>query len=44
MLIAAKDPVAALKMRKVLNENPPNHTGRFVEMNVSQTGFQVSRS
>jgi galactokinase/mevalonate kinase-like predicted kinase len=44
MLIAAKDPVAALKMRKVLNENPPNRTGRFVEMNVSQTGFQVSRS
>jgi len=44
MVICAKDPVAAGKIRSVLVHNPPNSTARFVKMELSQTGFQVSRS
>jgi len=44
MLICAKDPVAAAVIRSVLLDNPPNAKARFVRMEVSQTGFQVSRS
>lgn len=44
MLICAKDPAAAGKIRAVLTGNPLNEKARFVRMEVSQTGFQVSRS
>jgi hypothetical protein len=44
MYIIAKDPDAAIKIRKILNENPPNKRARFVDMNLSLTGFQVTRS
>jgi galactokinase/mevalonate kinase-like predicted kinase len=44
MLIAAKDPEAAARIRTALHQDPPNKTARFVDMSLSQTGFQVSRS
>lgn len=42
--IIAKDPEAAGKIRNILNKNPPNNRARFVDMNLSLTGFQVTRS
>lgn len=42
--MVARDPAAALKIRKNLNGNPPNPKARFVEMSLSSTGLQVSRS
>ena len=44
MIIAAKDPEAAGRIQSALTRDPPNDKGRFVRMEVSQTGFQVSRS
>jgi galactokinase/mevalonate kinase-like predicted kinase len=44
MYIIAKDPESALKIKKILNDNPPNNRARFVDMDLSQTGFQVTRS
>jgi galactokinase/mevalonate kinase-like predicted kinase len=44
MVIAAKDPEAAFKIQSILIQHPSNAKARFVKMNVSQTGFQVSRS
>ena len=44
MYIIAKDPEAAVLIKKRLNENPPNENARFVSMELSQTGFQVTRS
>jgi galactokinase/mevalonate kinase-like predicted kinase len=44
MFIGAKDPEAAVKIRSVLIQDPPNTKARFVKMDISQTGFQVSRS
>ncbi|MFB6319559.1 bifunctional fucokinase/fucose-1-phosphate guanylyltransferase [Saccharicrinis sp. FJH54] len=44
MLICAKDPEAAAKIQHLLTANPPNSRARFVSMDVSQLGFQVSRS
>lgn len=44
MVICAKDPEATVRIRTLLNNNPPNDRARFVKMDVSQLGFQVSRS
>jgi len=44
MLICAKDPQAAAKIQSILIQNPTNSKARFVNMEVSQAGFQVSRS
>ncbi len=44
MLICAKDFEAAGRIRTQLSNNPPNNRARFVKMEVSQLGFQVSRS
>ena len=35
---------AAVRIRRILTENPPNEKARFVEMTLSDKGFQVSRS
>ncbi len=40
----AKDDVAAAQVKKVLTENPANDKARFVEMSLSETGMQVTRS
>lgn len=44
LYIVAKDPEAALKVRKVLNAYQLNDSARFVEMNLSDKGLQISRS
>lgn len=44
MFIIAKDPEAAGKIRKLLIENPPNNQARFVDIDLSSTGFQSTRS
>ncbi len=44
MYIIAKDPEAAGRIRKILNDHPPNNRARFVDMDLSMTGFQVTRS
>jgi galactokinase/mevalonate kinase-like predicted kinase len=44
LYICAKDPHAALSIKKSLNEEPINPRARFVEMNISSTGLKVSRS
>ncbi len=44
LYIVAKDPQAAVTIRRILTENPPNSRARFVEMTLSDKGFQVSRS
>jgi galactokinase/mevalonate kinase-like predicted kinase len=44
MVICAKEPEAAVRIQRVLNEKPPTDKARFVKMDVSARGFQVSRS
>jgi len=44
MLMCAKDPTAAEQIKSILLENPINPRARFIKMEVSQHGFQVSRS
>jgi len=44
LYIVAKDPDAALAILKRLDQNPPNPRARFVQMNISNKGMQVSRS
>jgi galactokinase/mevalonate kinase-like predicted kinase len=44
LFILARDPLAALKIRKTLEESPPNERARFVDMQLSYNGFQVSKS
>ncbi len=44
LYIMAKDPEAAVCIKKILNDNRPNDNARFVDMNLSAKGMQVSRS
>jgi galactokinase/mevalonate kinase-like predicted kinase len=44
LYMIAKDPVAAAKIIRVLNENRFNDCSRFVDMTLSRKGLQVSRS
>jgi len=44
LYMIAKDPEAAARIRKILNDNRRNANARFVEMSLSDTGLQVSRS
>lgn len=44
LYMVAKDSQAAVAIRKILTENAPNPCARFVEMTLSDKGFQVSRS
>ncbi len=44
LLILAKDPEAASRIRAVLQSDPPNDRARFVDMALSRYGFQVTRS
>ena len=44
LYMVAKDPQAALRIREILTQNVPNPRARFVEMSLSDKGFQVSRS
>ena len=42
--MVAKDPEAAARIKKILNENRMNDRARFVEMRLSNRGLEVSRS
>lgn len=44
LLMLAKDESAATQIRRTLTENPPNPRARFVELSLSETGLQVTRS
>lgn len=44
LYMVAKDAEAAVRIRHILAEHRPNVNARFVEMNLSQTGLQISRS
>lgn len=44
LLICAKDQYSAIQIRSILLQNPPNDRARFVEMAISNTGLQISRS
>lgn len=44
LYIIAKDPESAGIIRKLLNEKPLNKRARFVDIDLSNTGFQVTRS
>jgi galactokinase/mevalonate kinase-like predicted kinase len=44
LLMFAKTGDAAVKVKKLLEVNPPNARARFVDFSISTSGFQVSRS
>ena len=44
MYMVAKDPAVALRIREELTSHPLSPNARFVEMKISETGLQVSRS
>jgi hypothetical protein len=44
MLLLARDAQDGERIVRRLAERPPNGRARFVDMNVSKTGFQVTRS
>ena len=44
LYMVAKDPEAAARIRQIINQTQPNANARFVDMTLSKTGLQVSRS
>ena len=44
LYMVAKDPEAAARIRQILTMQQPNANARFVDMTLSKTGLQVSRS
>ena len=44
LYMVAKDPEAAARIKQLLNNNRMNANARFVDMTLSKTGLQVSRS
>ncbi|ASB49447.1 bifunctional fucokinase/L-fucose-1-P-guanylyltransferase [Alkalitalea saponilacus] len=44
LLICAKSPQAGQKIKENLEKSPPNSRARFVDMEISHQGLQVSRS
>lgn len=44
LYMVAKDPQAAVQIRRILTEYAPDSCARFVEMTLSDKGLQVSRS
>ena len=44
LYMIAKDPEAAVRIKQILNEHPSNRNARFVELSLSTTGLQISRS
>lgn len=44
LYMVAKDPEAAVRIKRILNENRMNDRARFVEMKLSDKGLEVSRS
>ena len=44
LYMIAKDPEAAARIKQLLNDNHHNKNARFVELSLSTTGLQISRS
>ena len=44
LYMVAKDPEAAARIRSILAQHPLNARARFVDMTLSETGLEVSRS
>ena len=44
LYMVTKDPDAAVRIKHILTQVPPNNKARFVEMNLSDKGLQISRS
>ena len=44
LYMVAKSPEAAVRIKTILTETPPNACARFVEMSLSDKGLKVSRS
>jgi len=44
LYMVAKDAIAAARIRQILIENRPNDRARFIEMSLSKSGLQTSRS
>ena len=44
LYMIAKDPDAAARIKQILNDHRNNKNARFVEMSLSTTGLQISRS
>lgn len=44
LYMIAKSPDAALRIREILTRERPNERARFVDMSMSKTGLQISRS
>ena len=44
LYMIAKDPEAAARIKQILTENSPRKNARFVEMDLSTKGLQISRS
>lgn len=44
LYMVAKDPEAAARIKNILNEHRRNANARFVDMTLSKTGLQISRS
>ena len=42
--MVAKDPDAAVRIRRILTEERLNERARFVEMSLSNKGLEISRS
>jgi len=44
MMIFAKNLASGVKIKQILNDNPPNKLARFVDISLSKTGFQATTS
>lgn len=44
LYMVAKDEEAALRIRRILSDNPLNNKARFVEMSLSSKGLEISKS
>jgi galactokinase/mevalonate kinase-like predicted kinase len=44
LYMVAKDPDAAARIKQIVTQAQPNPNARFVDMALSKTGLQVSRS
>ena len=44
MYMVAKDPEAAVRLRALLAANPLSPTARMVDMSLSDTGLEISKS
>ena len=44
LYMVAKDPDAAARIKQIINQAQPNPNARFIDMTLSKTGLQISRS